>query len=251
MISLKYYELELDIEGFYKTSSGIFIERIGSEGNLIPLHGKITKVPVRGKFKVGDIAYFHHHNLKYRQDKLSNTKTELPITENDILAVKRGDEWIGGSRIPAKRLKKEEPTTSIIIVEKEDAIDYESHRFEVDGEIVWIYTDSDYIFEYEPEMSFLRPEYIVYNESTEMCMNDFVVVRRDSESDEYMKQGLIYLPEKILKQKGRGTVIKKNKYGLEGAINFRKSKHQNVSTPLGDDISAVQFHSIQVCYEKS
>tara|TARA_R110000822_G_scaffold78394_3_gene187793 strand:+ start:2733 stop:3476 length:744 start_codon:yes stop_codon:yes gene_type:complete len=246
MISVKYYEVELDIEAFYRTESGLFIERVGSEGELIPLHGKILSTPIKSKFKKGDVAYFHHHNLKNRLDKTTNIKTTLPIIEGDIIAVKRKGKWLQGAMIPAKRIKK--PVENYLAYEKQDG--YESHRFEVDGEIIWIFTDSDYMFAYEPEMSFLRPQYITFNETKNESQNDFVIVERLDENIGYVQSGGILIPEKLTKQKGKGTVIKPNKYKISGTLAYRKSNHQSTPITGYDNVAAIQFNSIQSCYEK-
>jgi hypothetical protein len=149
--------------------------------------------------------------------------------------------------IPADKITKEKPQPPTLILTPTEKKEYETHKFLVNGEVVWIYTNSSYGFDYLDKV-FLRPNYIIYNEAKDMCMDNFVVVELLDEQGGYEKVNNIYVEAKSIRQRGRARVAKPNKFGLEGDIIFLKSTNNKL--PF-DNLAAVRFQYILGCYEKS
>jgi len=244
MIPVHHYQIEVDVDGFYKTEGGLYLDRIGSDADKHPLHGVITHTPINAKFKEGDEAYYNHFLVK-NLVKDKDGRYTLTLKESDIMAVKRGDEWIDGVMRPAKKIKREQKKSSIFV---EQDNEYYLQKFELDGDIVWVYKSSPYAPPYLEDYTFLRPEYLVYNETKDECLNDFIVMQLYDDKDEYKKTDSgILLPTKIVKQKGKAKVVKPNKYGIKGDVVFLKSKNNGLEHT--EDLFAVRLQYLLGCYE--
>ena len=250
MISVRHYQIELDVDGFNKTKGGLIIEREGTNADTLPLHGVITKLPLNAKFKEGDTAYFSHFALSgvYKD----GSRYLLNIPESDIYAIKRGDKWIRGTMIPAERIKREKRDISTVLITPETAKkeEYYNQRFKTDEGIVWIYKSSSIRPPYLKDRCFIRPNYIIYNETKDRCENDFVILKLHPEKDDFIKsESGIYLPQKVKQQRGKATVVKDNKYNLKGDVLFLKSTHNSIEHE--EDLATVKFQYILGCYEKN
>lgn len=245
MIPVKHYHIEVDVDSFYKTDGGLYLDRIGEQHDLVPKHGKILKTPIAAKFREGDLAYFMHFEAKriYKKDG----KNYIDLPESSIIAIQRGDEWLRGVMIPADKIPAKKKTDSLIITDLSQKEEYETHKFIVDGEVVWTYTNSPYQFDYIDKV-FLRPNFIVYNESKGVSMDNFVILEVLDEGEEYSAVNGIYRTKREVTQRGRARVARPNKYGLEGEVVFLKSTNNKLSF---DNLAAVRFQYILGCYEKS
>jgi hypothetical protein len=242
MISYEYYTIELDIESFYKTASGIFIDKEGSIGEVLPLHGIIKDVPINGKFSKGDTAYFHHFKLKeIPLDARKRDKLEIRLKEGEMISVNRDGQWIQASLIPATKIKKERSK----FMEFEYGDKYETQKFKLsNGDTVWVFKDSDYLIEYLPEVAFLREEFIIYNETQDTTHNGYVILRDTDSAKDLEKVGNLLLPSKFVRQRGKAEVVKDSVYGLKGKVNYLKTTGSKLQI---DGLSVSHINEIQGC----
>lgn len=250
MIPVRHYRIELDVEGFNTTNSGLIIVREGTDADMLPQHGVIEQTPLNAKFKKGDIAFVNHFILKGLYEE--EGKYYLNVFENDIVAVRRGDKWIDGTMIAAEKIKREQREVSSIIItpDKAKKSEYYTQRYKTKEGIVWTYKNSNYAPPYLEDVTFLRPRYLVYNEDTDKCLNDFVVLKPHYESKDFKKsESGIYTPQKDQVQRGKATVVKNNKFNLKGDVLFLKSTHNELEHT--DGLSTVRFQYILGCYEKN
>lgn len=245
MISVKHYLLEVDVDSFNKSEGGIILQRIGELHDTLPRHGKIIEVPLEGTFKKGDTAYFTHFESSRIYKKEGKHYINLP--KESIIAVQRGEDWLEGTMIPADKIPREKPKTSIILQAGEKQ-EYEDNRYLIDKEEVWVYPKSPYNIDYVSNKTFLRKSYLVYNKAKDQCLNNFVVLEVLDEQKDYSVVNGIWREKKDVTQRGRARVVKNNKYGLEGEVVFLKSTNNKLGF---DNLATVRFQYILGCYEKN
>lgn len=255
--------VEID-EDFYSTHNekgeklSVFMPQEGTKFQRLPKHGILVNT-VDENIPEGTTVYYHHFCIgelfSYEGKKY------VPVNPHELISYEdENGEMIGYSRIVAKRfftdahIKNEEA-----IIKLPDVPKYESHKFEIlhnptkcpveKGDVVWIYTNTDYIIEHKLEYSFLEPEKIVYNQTKDEMLEPWVLVESYDKKDGFedaVKVGSIYMPLNATKQKNEVVVVK-GMYGLKKGDEIYIKRSSSNKIPLFPDANIIDYRNVLLC----
>jgi hypothetical protein len=235
----------------------IDLAREGSKFQRLPTQGKLAQAPKGSNIPIGAEVFYHHFAI----DELYKVRgiNYIPAKVDQILAYKEGDTIKGFSKIVARRILTEQyknNETAIIKLPEEAVQKYESHCFIIEdnptslkaskGDKVWIYTNTDYLIESIDEYSFIRPEKVVYNETTEELFDPYGLLESNDSKSDYEKVGSIYVPHKATKNRNTmKVVIPKGelKKGDEVYVNRTKSN----KLPIFKDGVILDYRRVMLC----
>lgn len=261
--SAHYFVVEVDVDYYYTHNmkgekSSLYIPQEGTKFQRLPKHG-ILRYSIDDEIKEGTEVYFHHFAID-TLFKLDG-KNHVILQPHELYAYKSGEEIIGYSRIVSNRIHTEKwLKNEEAIIKLPDVVPWESHKFEVlhnptkcpveKGDIVWIYTNTDYIIEHMQEYSFLDPDKIVYNETKDELFEPWVLAEvYDSKKSFYKDEeivGGIIVPKAAAKKKNQATIIR-GRNGIKAGDEVIIKRSASNILPMFPDYNIVNYKDVLVC----
>lgn len=205
----------------------------GTNFDRMPYWGTIHTDFKGSNLKKGDEVGFFHMVLKKKKTIKGNTF--FSATEQDVICklpdMEANSIWIKIEHIKEKH--KSSLAIKDLVSEQRVKVTSSNSPIAKEGDIIHIPRNADYIFNYkEKDYYFCRENRVIYNETTDTLLNEFVLVEPLDEGDMYELVGGIYMPIKETVEKGRAKVFMSNNDELnKGDIVYCK-KSDSTSVDL-------------------
>ncbi len=227
----------------------------GTEFQRMPKHGKLVG-NIRGSgIPSGATVYFVHFAVKNRF--LVEDEWYVPVEPHDILGYEKGGEIKGYAYIVTKRVRtKEWEENEKSIIKMPFVKEWEEMGFEVlhnptslnveKGDKVWIQKNRDYVIEHMPDIRYVEPQHIVYNETKDELQPNYVLCKNFESEDQYELVNGLYLPKKYKHDRKELQVVRGTDRLSEGtSIIVNYTGHDKI--PVFKDCVIIKEDRIKLC----
>lgn len=244
--------VEKDSREKVELESGVELYRAnlyGTDFDRMPYWGKIQSTFTGANLKKNTEVGFFHMVLKKR--KTIGKDTFFSATESDVICTVPDMEANGIWIKIEHTVEKIDSKLAIKDLVDEIRVRVTSSKSPIaqKGDIIHIPSNADYIFNYkENDHYFCREHRVIYNETTDTLLNDFVLVEALDEEDDYeVNKFGIYIPKKETVEQGKARVFMSNNDELKnGDVVYCKKSSSTTVTIEGKKYYAVKDIDIKV-----